>query len=304
MHDIAAGRLVPLLDDYELASSASSRLSASRAHAGEAARVHRPPRRLVRGGAQGREDLLKQEVAPCNPPGTASLNSPGTLSIALRPIEQPREPIFAPSLSPDRRLLRPRLVAARAHPHEWIDVASEVMFDERGAVEAIRHHWRFDEAFSAFALQGLDVDGDGRYSPEELEPLAQENVELLAEYGFFTFVSTGDYQAGFAAPTNYRLDLDEGRLTLHYTLPLAQPLFTRGESSCRSTTRNITSPLRCRARRRCGSWMPRRLPARRPPGGGTGRRGRRGAGDDRRRPARTAGRDGGPDRRHRQFSAR
>ncbi|MBA3517737.1 MAG: DUF1007 family protein, partial [Rhizobiales bacterium] len=120
--------------------------------------------------------------------------------------------------------------AAQAHPHEWIDVASEVLFNERGAIEAIRHHWRFDEAFSAFALQGLDTDQDGSYSTEELKPLAQENVESLVDFDFFTFVSTGDYQAGFAAPRDYRLELDgDARLTLHYTLPLAQPLFTKGE---------------------------------------------------------------------------
>ncbi len=51
--------------------------------------------------------------------------------------------------------------AALAHPHEWVDVASEVLFDAHGRIAAIRHHWRFDEAFSAFALQGLDSNGDG-----------------------------------------------------------------------------------------------------------------------------------------------
>ena len=83
--------------------------------------------------------------------------------------------------------------AAHAHPHEWVDVAAEVLFDDAGGSPRIRHHWRFDEAFTAFALQGLDHDGDGSYSPEELQPLAQENVESLADYDFFTFVSVGDY---------------------------------------------------------------------------------------------------------------
>ncbi len=118
--------------------------------------------------------------------------------------------------------------AANAHPHEWIDVATEVVFDNAGQITAIRHHWRFDEAFSTFALQGLDTDGDGLYSARELEPLAQENVQSLADYEFFTYLSAGDYQAGFAAPKDYHLELDnEFRLTLHYTLPLAQPFSTQ-----------------------------------------------------------------------------
>jgi ABC-type uncharacterized transport system substrate-binding protein len=68
-----------------------------------------------------------------------------------------------------------------SHPHEWVDVASEVLFDAQGRVTAVRHHWRFDEAFSAFAVQGLDTDSDGLYSAEELAPLAQENVESLKD---------------------------------------------------------------------------------------------------------------------------
>jgi nickel/cobalt transporter (NicO) family protein len=117
---------------------------------------------------------------------------------------------------------------AEAHPHVWADVASEVLYDAKGQIVAIRHHWRFDEGFSTYALQGLDLDGDGEYSPEELEPLARENVESVADFDYFTFLSAGDYLAGFAAPTEYHLTRDGDRLTLHYTLPLAQPLFTRG----------------------------------------------------------------------------
>jgi ABC-type uncharacterized transport system substrate-binding protein len=133
-----------------------------------------------------------------------------------------------------RRLLIALLVllapaGARAHPHEWVDVASEILFDGQGRVAAVRHHWRFDEGFSAFALQGLDSDGDGLYSPAELQPLAQENVESLGDFEFFTFVSAGDYKAGFGAPKDYHLDWDGERLTLHFTLPLAQPLSTNSQ---------------------------------------------------------------------------
>lgn len=116
---------------------------------------------------------------------------------------------------------------ALAHPHEWIDVAAEILFDPQGRITAIRHHWRFDEGFTAFALQGLDTDGDGLYSADELKPLAQENVDGVKDYDYFTVVSVGDYQAGFAPPTDYELELDGDRLTLHYTLPLAQPLMTK-----------------------------------------------------------------------------
>lgn len=113
---------------------------------------------------------------------------------------------------------------AAAHPHVWVDAAAEIVFDEAGRIAAVRHHWRFDEAFSAYAAQGLDTDGDGTLSREELQPLAEVNVESLSEFGFFTFLTLGEYEAGFAGPRDYWLEQHEGQLTLHYTLPLARPL--------------------------------------------------------------------------------
>lgn len=114
--------------------------------------------------------------------------------------------------------------AAAAHPHVWVDAAAEIVFDDKGRIVAVRHHWRFDEAFSAYASQGLDADGDGVLSREELQPLAEVNVESLGEFAFFTFMNVGTYEAGFADPTDYWLDHHDHRLVLHFTLPLARPL--------------------------------------------------------------------------------
>lgn len=110
-----------------------------------------------------------------------------------------------------------------AHPHVWIDSASEILFDKSGRMVAIRHHWRFDEGFSAYAIQGLDTNEDGEYSREELDPLAQINVESLSEYDFFTFMAVGEKDITFSEPRDYWLDLEDGFLTLHFTLPLSEP---------------------------------------------------------------------------------
>jgi ABC-type uncharacterized transport system substrate-binding protein len=118
--------------------------------------------------------------------------------------------------------------AAGAHPHVWVDAASEIVFDEKGRIAAVRHHWRFDEAFSAFAVQGLDTDGDGKYTREELAPLAKINVESLSDFEFFTFLSTGDYEAGFSEPRDYWLETDGEYLMLHFTLPVSRALASAG----------------------------------------------------------------------------
>lgn len=115
-------------------------------------------------------------------------------------------------------------VPALAHPHVFIDSRSEFVMDETRSLTAVRHKWTFDPAFSAYALQGLDENGDGEYSREELAELAQVNVESLAEYEFFTFVESGGTEVAFNEPINYWLDYDGVQLTLNFTLPLVETL--------------------------------------------------------------------------------
>lgn len=113
--------------------------------------------------------------------------------------------------------------AAMAHPHVFIDARSEIVFDEDGSMTAVRNIWQFDEAFTAFAIQGLDTDGDGQFTDDELAPLAKVNVESLEEFGFFTFLTVGGAYRDFAAPDEYWLEFYGGKLTLFFTLPLEAP---------------------------------------------------------------------------------
>lgn len=114
---------------------------------------------------------------------------------------------------------------ASAHPHVWVTVSGHVEVGPKG-VAAMVYRWRFDEAFSAFALQGLDTDNDGQYSREELQPLAEINVSSLADYDYFTQPVDGDVAVlnAFDKPTDYWLDWDGKALTLNFTLPAAEPI--------------------------------------------------------------------------------
>ena len=116
--------------------------------------------------------------------------------------------------------------AAAAHPHVWATVRSEIVFGPDHRITGIRHHWTFDEFYTAMAVQGLDANGDGVYSKEELQPLAQVNVESLKEFDYFTFVhlSDDDKPLPLKEPVDYSVDYDKTLLTLHFTLPLEKPL--------------------------------------------------------------------------------
>ncbi|MGH6736096.1 MAG: DUF1007 family protein [Methyloceanibacter sp.] len=119
--------------------------------------------------------------------------------------------------------------SAGAHPHVWATVRSEIVFGPDHKITGIRQAWTFDEFYTAMAVQGLDTDGDGVYSKEELEPLAKVNVESLQEFEYFTYVRlAGDETLlPLKAPVDYWIEYDNTVLTLHFTLPLETPLGPR-----------------------------------------------------------------------------
>lgn len=117
-----------------------------------------------------------------------------------------------------------------AHPHVWATVRSEIVFDDDRHITGVRHAWTFDEFYTAMAVQGLDTDGDGKFSASELEPLAKVNIESLKDFDYFTFVHIGEADnLPLKEPQDYSLDYDNGLLTLHFTLPLEKPLALAGQ---------------------------------------------------------------------------
>lgn len=115
---------------------------------------------------------------------------------------------------------------AAAHPHVWATVRSNILFGPDHKVTGVRHAWTFDEFYSAMAVQGLDADGDGKYSEKELDPLAKVNIDSLQEFGYFTFVREkgNDKFLPLKPPEDYSIDYDGNVITLHFTLPLETPV--------------------------------------------------------------------------------
>ena len=93
---------------------------------------------------------------------------------------------------------------------------SEILLDDNHQITGIRHAWTFDEFYSAMAVQGLDKNGDGVFSAEELKPLAEVNVNSLKDFDYFTFVHIGDADnLPLKPPENYSLGYNKG---LHASL--------------------------------------------------------------------------------------
>ncbi|MGE4373733.1 MAG: DUF1007 family protein [Xanthobacter sp.] len=117
---------------------------------------------------------------------------------------------------------------AAAHPHVWVVMRSELVYAPDGTLTGIRQNWTFDEAFSAFALQGLAKQADGTYGDDVLKPLAELNISSLKEFDYFVTAKTATSKIPLKDPVDYYLTYGDDALTLHFTLPLARPLPARG----------------------------------------------------------------------------
>jgi ABC-type uncharacterized transport system substrate-binding protein len=112
-----------------------------------------------------------------------------------------------------------------AHPHVWVTMHTELVYAPDGSITGVRHAWAFDDMFSAFATQGIESKEKGKFSREELAPLAKVNVESLKEYDYFTYVTADGKKTPLKDPApGYWLDYKDAILTLHFTLPLKTPV--------------------------------------------------------------------------------
>src|ERR1700693_6389929 len=111
-------------------------------------------------------------------------------------------------------------VPAHAHPHVWVTMKSEVVYAPDGTATGIRHAWAFDDMFSAFATQGLESKEKGKFTREELAPLAKVNIESLKEYDYFTYAMADGVKVPMSDPLpDSWLDYKDQILTLHFTVP-------------------------------------------------------------------------------------
>lgn len=115
---------------------------------------------------------------------------------------------------------------ASAHPHVWIDLKTDLIFDEAGALSALRITWTFDEFYSAFAVEEFKKDAEGGYADSDLQKLADLNLSNLKDYQYFTDVLVGgtSVKTGIAREGLSTWDVKAGLLTLSFILPLETPV--------------------------------------------------------------------------------
>lgn len=120
--------------------------------------------------------------------------------------------------------------SAYAHPHAWIDVKSAVLMNDDGNIKGVRVGWLFGDFYTAFAIEGMDQDGDGMPDQDLLDKLAEENLNNLATYNYFVeFMMNGKTQS-YQPVTNFDTFLNGSRLWLEFVVPLTTPVDPKDEN--------------------------------------------------------------------------
>ena len=114
--------------------------------------------------------------------------------------------------------------ASHAHPHIWVTMKCQIIFGVDGSIVGVRHAWSFDEMSSAYIALGTEDRQKGIFSREKLASLAEAQVASLKSSDYFTSATVNGVKQQFEPPADYRLESEDGVLTLHFTLPFRSPL--------------------------------------------------------------------------------
>lgn len=141
-------------------------------------------------------------------------------------------------MSRTSRMLAPPALAVlllpapvQPHPHSWVDLRMTVEADEQGRIVALRQYWLLDPMYSRI-ISGRDPGfaprpergGSGDPDAATLGSAADEILENLSEYDYFTEMRHGDEPVAIGKVSDHELVNAGHRLELSFTVELAEPL--------------------------------------------------------------------------------
>lgn len=104
---------------------------------------------------------------------------------------------------------------ARAHPHIFVDVGLELVFDENGQAEGLWISWTYDPLFSMLLVSdmGLDADFTGTITDDERAALDGFDMQwTVEEYHGDTHVTQDGVALALSSPVEWQSDYRDGQL--------------------------------------------------------------------------------------------
>ncbi|CAN7458168.1 DUF1007 family protein [Rhizobium rhizogenes] len=122
-------------------------------------------------------------------------------------------------------------VPALAHPHIFVDAKFEVVAAPDGSISELRNIWHFDEVFSSSVVMDFDKGDNQTLNASELKAVGKTVRDSLAQYNYYTNVTSNGKAVPMAKPDAVQADYKDGSLTLTFSLRPEQKTFLKGTTS-------------------------------------------------------------------------
>lgn len=106
-------------------------------------------------------------------------------------------------------------MAGQGHPHIFIDTTLRAVVDADGTFKGVEVRWVYDDFYSLliFADMGLDSDGDGALTPDEVAKLEGFDLQWVEGYEGDTYVIRAGAPVPLGPPQSRGLSVTGGRIT-------------------------------------------------------------------------------------------
>ncbi|MCM2972796.1 DUF1007 family protein [Larsenimonas suaedae] len=121
-------------------------------------------------------------------------------------------------------------LAAAAHPHGWVDISVEGVFDAQGRLTALNQHWRMDPLYSQVLMEDIQREAGAASLEARLDALGVEIRDNLARQHNLTQMRLEGRDVAQAPVTEMTTRYRDRRLVFRFTLPLAAPLSLAGRT--------------------------------------------------------------------------
>ena len=112
-----------------------------------------------------------------------------------------------------------------AHPHAWIDLRIIVQTNADGHITGLSQEWFLDPIYSRYLYDDALAQFEGATPEDKLQALADEILENLEEYAWYTEFAAGSQALAAAPQGGATLQFDaEKRLRFSFVLNLADPI--------------------------------------------------------------------------------
>ena len=113
---------------------------------------------------------------------------------------------------------------AAAHPHEFVSMEVNAKFDFAGKVSGLTYNWTFDEFFTAYAVDGQDLNKNGEAEPNELAALLDEILGNIKVINYFTVFDKEKTVPKLATAEPLESVMVDRQLRLKFYVPFQEPV--------------------------------------------------------------------------------